>query len=546
MAFPIEVNLIPGLDKVAYDGGVGAFIGVLGHATANDGDSADGERSYESRTWQSAFVHFFVDHTKIEQVADINYVAYGAGHTANHKGFVQVELCQTTDPAKFAAAYVKYVWLLAKILHDKKLPVIGGETLMSHAEVSAKWHETNHTDPIAYLARFDKSWANVVDDVKAEYAKMDAPVASTPQPAAPAQPLYRVRKTPDDAKTQLGAYHVLESAKAAVDAHPGFKVFDQNGKLVYDPTPSPAPATAPVDYESDIIRIIVDGVQKVAVTGLTKAQNTAKSDYTGHIVLQAKSDGHEWDLGVINPPVQQPVVQPAPTPEPPKPAFKGTDIMGKSVATANQMNQCIRSKNPNAPLLADTYVKLEGIYGVRADIAFAQMCKETNFLMFGERVPFSANNPAGLGATDSTQAYCTFDSWDHGVEAQMQHLYGYACASQLPNGVTVYDQRFQYVHRGAAPYVEYLGINENPLHVGWASDPNYGQGILNVLAEILKAEDKPIIVEQPAPVQPPAQPVQEVPAQPVTEKAPQEEPANVSWFSLFLQFLINLFKGGKQ
>ena len=95
MPFQITVNLIPGLPKEAYD--AGHYIGVVGHATANyanGNDTADGERGYESTHWSDAFVHFFVDDTKIEQTADITYLCYGAGHTANHSGYVQVELCQ--------------------------------------------------------------------------------------------------------------------------------------------------------------------------------------------------------------------------------------------------------------------------------------------------------------------------------------------------------------------------------------------------------------------------------------------------------------------
>lgn len=44
---------------------------------------------------------------------------------------------------------------------------------------------------------------------------------------------YRVRKSWDDAKSQLGAYTVLANAKAMVDKHPGYEVYDWNGKQVY-------------------------------------------------------------------------------------------------------------------------------------------------------------------------------------------------------------------------------------------------------------------------------------------------------------------------
>ena len=171
MAYPITINLIPGLPKEAYD--AGHYVGVVAHATANNGDSADGERNYELTTWRSAFVHFFVDDKKILQVADCNYVCYGAGHTANHMGYAQVELCQTTDAAKFVKAYAMYTWLLAKLLYNRKLFVVDGVTLMSHAQVSAKWHESTHTDPIDYLASHGKTWTNLVADVSTQYTQME-------------------------------------------------------------------------------------------------------------------------------------------------------------------------------------------------------------------------------------------------------------------------------------------------------------------------------------------------------------------------------------
>lgn len=173
MSYPIEVNLIPGLPQEPYDGGAGNYIGVIGHATAIYGDTPDSERNVEVTGWSNAFVHFFVGVGKILQVADTSFVAYGAGHTANHLGYAQVELCQTNDSAHFTQDYAMYTWLLAKLLHDRKLCVVDGVTLMSHSEVSNKWHETDHDDPIEYLASHNKTWADVVADVTKQYNEME-------------------------------------------------------------------------------------------------------------------------------------------------------------------------------------------------------------------------------------------------------------------------------------------------------------------------------------------------------------------------------------
>lgn len=47
--------------------------------------------------------------------------------------------------------------------------------------------------------------------------------------------LYRVRKAWTDSKSQKGAYKVLGNAKKCADKNPGYKVFDADGKPVYEP-----------------------------------------------------------------------------------------------------------------------------------------------------------------------------------------------------------------------------------------------------------------------------------------------------------------------
>ena len=46
---------------------------------------------------------------------------------------------------------------------------------------------------------------------------------------------FRVRKTWKDSKTQKGAYKILDNAKKCADQNPGYKVFDADGKVVYEP-----------------------------------------------------------------------------------------------------------------------------------------------------------------------------------------------------------------------------------------------------------------------------------------------------------------------
>lgn len=46
---------------------------------------------------------------------------------------------------------------------------------------------------------------------------------------------YRVRKSWTDSKSQKGAYKVLANAKKCADQNPGYKVFDTDGNVVYEP-----------------------------------------------------------------------------------------------------------------------------------------------------------------------------------------------------------------------------------------------------------------------------------------------------------------------
>ena len=46
---------------------------------------------------------------------------------------------------------------------------------------------------------------------------------------------YRVRKSWADAKSQKGAYKILDNAKKCADQNQGYRVFDADGKVVYEP-----------------------------------------------------------------------------------------------------------------------------------------------------------------------------------------------------------------------------------------------------------------------------------------------------------------------
>ena len=113
--------------------------------------------------------------------------------------------------------------------------------------------------------------------------------------------------------------------------------------------------------------------------------------------------------------------------------------------------------------------------GVKAEVVFGQICKETGFLRFGGDVEPEQCNFAGIGATGGGAKGASFPDVQTGIRAQVQHLKAYA--SDEPLNQECVDPRFSYVKRCAAIYVEWLGVHENPTGAGWATGVNYGYSL---------------------------------------------------------------------
>ncbi len=164
-----------------------------------------------------------------------------------------------------------------------------------------------------------------------------------------------------------------------------------------------------------------------------------------------------------------------------------TKITGKAEATAEQMAAYIKAKNGS---VAQSVLDMIPLYlsegeteNIRGDIAFAQSCLETgNFTFSGSAVKLSQNNFCGMGVTKNGETGNSFKTPQLGIRAQIQHLKAYANTAKLKQECV--DPRFDLVSRGCAPYVEYLGIQENPKGKGWASGAGYGEKILKILDAI--------------------------------------------------------------
>ena len=175
-------------------------------------------------------------------------------------------------------------------------------------------------------------------------------------------------------------------------------------------------------------------------------------------------------------------------------------IMGKTSAAVSQMVSFYKDNaktsypysKTDVPTINDfcrIYIEECEAEGVKAEVAFAQAMMETAFLRFGGDVDKDQYNFAGLGAVGNGVKGESFPDIRTGIRAQVQHLKAYA--STEPLKLEQVDNRFGYVKRGVAEYVEWLGMQENPnstdsVKYGWASAENYGHNIVNLYITPLK------------------------------------------------------------
>ena len=140
--------------------------------------------------------------------------------------------------------------------------------------------------------------------------------------------------------------------------------------------------------------------------------------------------------------------------------------------------------------LVRMYIEEGEAEGVRGDIAFMQAIVETGWFSFAGRVPPSANNFSGLGATDGTLSYATFPDARTGVHAQIQHLRAYADPSATsctvpPLHNPCVDPRFHLVSpKGKGPIWNLYGNGV------WATDPTYASKVLDLYSSLLASVGK--------------------------------------------------------
>ena len=173
-----------------------------------------------------------------------NYRPWGCGSGAKgscNNGWIQFEICEgdLDDKEYFAEAYAEacqltaYLCKLYNIDPHGTVSVSGVEvpTILCHYDAHKLGLGSNHGDVDHWFPKHGKSMAAVRQDV--------ANLMGIVMPKDKEEiKLYRVRRSWEDAKSQIGAYAILENAISAVDKTKGYFVFDSEGQIVYPVLPS--------------------------------------------------------------------------------------------------------------------------------------------------------------------------------------------------------------------------------------------------------------------------------------------------------------------
>ena len=181
-----------------------------------------------------------------------------------------------------------------------------------------------------------------------------------------------------------------------------------------------------------------------------------------------------------------------------------TPILGKSVATAEQMAAYLLSKNPNPKINMDVtafcrlYLYIGALEGVRGDLEFARTCHETGNLAFTGVVVPEQNNYCGHGTVNSDTPGSYFPDEATGILVQIQHAKAYATAEPL--NYTCLDDRYKYVQLGSAPTMEEMsgkwavpGYDTKKyasLEDANKANDSYGHKIVKILNDILGVKEE--------------------------------------------------------
>lgn len=295
---PVIEQQIKNFDRFVYKDGYGKPKGFVVHETANDNSTITSEINYMTNNWQNAFVHTFVDSSRIIQIHPTEYAVWGAGPKANPY-FVQSELVREKTKEKFYKSINNDAYYVAFNLKQYGLiPVnahnTGIGTVWSHDAVSRYLGGTTHSDPVGYFAKWGYSFNEFFDLVNYKYNELTVPDFKTYY----AKSAISLRTTADWSSNIL--INIPEGEKVSIDENSltqdGFYKVTYGGKTgwmklsYFSKTPvlqtyysaSKVNLRKSASWNSSIVGTVPTNA-KVTINTSTKTDNFYKVNYNGMI-----------------------------------------------------------------------------------------------------------------------------------------------------------------------------------------------------------------------------------------------------------------------
>lgn len=167
-------------------------------------------------------VHFYVDNIDAWQTLPLTLSGWHAadGDGPGNRKTIAVECIMSSNYNNTDQKSEDNAARLCAYLLDKYKLGIG------HLYTHQHWYPAKYC-PAYILPHYDKFVAKVKS-----YLKGSAPSSNT-TPTTDNSEMYRVRKSWGDAKSQVGAYRNLESAKTCCNQYPDYHVYNSKGESVY-------------------------------------------------------------------------------------------------------------------------------------------------------------------------------------------------------------------------------------------------------------------------------------------------------------------------
>lgn len=195
--------------------------GICIHNTANDA-SAKNEIAYMKSNNNEVSFHIAVDDIEAIQGIPFNRNAWHAGDGGSGQGnrnYIAVEICYSKSGGeKFINAEKRAAKEVAALLKTYNWTILN---IKKHQDFSNKYcpHRT-----------LDLGWERFLNLVRAEMEVKEITSSNNSQ-----NELYRIRKTWEDTKSQIGAFTNLDNAKKVCRL--GYSVFNNKGEKVYSNDP---------------------------------------------------------------------------------------------------------------------------------------------------------------------------------------------------------------------------------------------------------------------------------------------------------------------